>query len=127
MVPLLDGSPDALVHMETLRRAVIYLTPIGKHHEPADVARLIDRLSSRAQAARRQLGGGDLDAGPRVAAALAAFDLAFAVEARAEAEGGGSRGHDTETWLTLAVEAHPDDGGLRLGASILCFARRTMP
>ena len=129
---ILRGTPDALVHMETVRRAVIYLTGIGgRAHSDVDeawrareIARLVDAL--KADIVDAQLDdGADAEAGRRVA--LAWFDAGYALcalnQAGRHVQGLGPEA-DVTTGLVMVGKAAtllPQDGTVQLGASIAHF------
>ncbi len=136
-IELLAESDDTLVHMETLRRAVVYLWD-KRREQPWRVARcheLLDSLRASAQLASGDVGGG-VD-GPRAPSyalvagddevasrarkrGLYAFDLAFAHAAFRQA-GILSEQGDTARWLRLAHDLRGGDGALHLGSAMVAF------
>jgi len=115
----LDGSDDVLVHMETIRRAVIYLAEgesRSKKVGRVDLTRaFLADLDLRADEAAR-VEPGSTGAG---SAALRIFDRAYAVEAfrqmGTKAEGNVEKG------LEAAIARRPNDPALRFGVALATF------
>lgn len=119
---LLDDEAAADVRMETLRRAVVYVSRIGQRGEPAQLAiaraALLSGLKDRVLRA----------AADGQAAPGAWFDLGYALAALREADAPTTpdgRGKwscdaalDADRYLRAAVAAAPDDAGLRFGAAL---------
>jgi hypothetical protein len=131
---VLRGTPDTLVHMETARRAVIYLSGIGggdkretkqgDAHDAAWRAREIARLvgALKADIVDAQLDdGNDAEAARRLG--LAWFDAGY-VLCVLEQSGQRAPAAGYENGLALLEQAAallPNDGGLCLGLSIAHF------
>ena len=119
---LLAAADDALLHMEALRRTVISMEP---KRQPEAVERLLGELERRferaglARAAHGGAAGGD---GRTLA--LAALDLAYASEALAEMGVTVRAQAEVRSLMLVATLASPDDGALRLGASLVAFAHQ---
>jgi hypothetical protein len=128
---VLRGTPDTLVHMETVRRAVIYLSGAGgaKHggdaaHDAAWRAREIGRFVAalKADVVDAQLDDG-ADEGTARRLALAWFDAGYtlcALEQAGHLPSGASREDGLEL-LERAVALAPQDGAINLGLSIAHF------
>jgi hypothetical protein len=129
---VLGGTTDTLVHMETLRRAVIYLTGIGGGDADAgsagkddawrtrESARLVTAL--KADIVDAQLGEAE-DKQARRRLALAWFDAGYALcaleQAGHRAQGAGRA--DGLALLERAAALAPRDGAMSLGLSIAYF------
>jgi hypothetical protein len=113
-VRILEGSDDVLVHMETIRRAVIYLAESergsGKSARSARVGEFLAALSQRVE------GIGTLEANR---ASLRFFDRGYAVAAfrqlNADAEG------DPVRDLREAIARRSEDPALRFGVALATF------
>jgi len=124
---LLDGGDDALVHMETLRRAVLYMTyeRAADARVEEDVEAFVQALEGRQEAAllaASLASEAEIDAA-RSRWGLCAFDLSWTLEGLAERGLHPRSSAQAERWLQAALAARPADPALRLGASVLCFAR----
>lgn len=111
---VLDASDATLVHMETLRRAVLRLT--AQKDEGREAARaLVARLHGRVET---ELGRSE----PRPRAlGLAWFDLGYALSTFEQA---GLRLEDGNVAaLARAAELCPEDGPLHLGAALASWTR----
>ena len=102
-VTILDSNAQALVHMETLRRATIYA------RQDASVAReLITKLQARASASDN---------------ALAAFDFGYLIEAYKQWIGANepnpARGLDGYAWVTKAIRARGSDTEMEFAAALI--------
>ncbi|MHC5211090.1 MAG: hypothetical protein ACYTG2_10265 [Planctomycetota bacterium] len=126
---VLRGTSDTLVHMETLRRAVIYLTGIGGSAGVQDrddawrgreIARLVALL--KADIVDAQLAAGK-DEEARRRLALAWFDAGYALCALDQSGkfASWSGGDDGLPLLEQAATLAPQDGAMSLGLSIAHF------
>ena len=113
-IELLNGSDSALVHMETLRRATLYL-----EEDPANAARLLSKLMARA-----------LDAeASRKPSPLAWFDAGYFAQSlhqmgmdRAKGSGidvGVAEGVVGYGWVRKAIELDPGNAELQFGAAVV--------
>jgi len=125
---LLESSDDTFVHMETLRRAVVYVTggrPDGHKARKGDIDGLVGTLEKRMDGLRwaAAVATPEDEVAARRAWGLAAFDLAWTLEGLSEMGHKPRNSKQAGAWLQVAVSARPGDAALRLGASIVCFAR----
>jgi hypothetical protein len=118
-------SDDSFVHMETLRRAVVYLAQQNDSPGGRAADELFEMVQARCESTLEAVSTASAKevAGARAAWALAAFDLAWTLEGLAECGVRPRTSWDPQRCVQLALTARPDDPALRLGASILCFAR----
>ncbi len=122
----IEARQDTFFHMETLRRALIYLA-WGDDPQTKEIESLVLMLEGRVQIAQRALESapeeGQLVA--RRALGLAAFDLAWTleglIECRRNLNPRTSAARDAA--LELALAHRPDDQAVHLGAAILSFMR----
>jgi hypothetical protein len=127
---ILRDSPDTLVHMETLRRAVISLTTLsdaGKAR-PADwrdaqLARLQAALEADVSKCTPSAGAAAADP----ALGLRTFDVGYlqAVLWQSERQGTDAARAElaasSKAWLDKAAALRPDDGALHLGVALATF------
>ncbi len=106
---ILDKDPDALVHMETLRRAQLMTESDG------EAARLLDRLKDRVLAAEAA------DAAP-AERARAWFDLGYCL--RTSEHRGRRFALDPQPSLEKATRLAPDDAAIQFGAAVASFDSR---
>jgi hypothetical protein len=104
---ILDQSDDTLVHMETLRRAWVYLWEKGDQ-DTRRVQGLLDRLKDRVLEAE----AADATEGRR---ALAWFDYGYLLGICAE--GGFDAGRAGAPYLEKAARLAPQDARLRFGVA----------
>lgn len=121
---ILRGSDVTLVHMETLRRAVLTL-----QGDRAALGRLLAALEeelARADGAAAMLAAASITIDPDLSASWARtrFDLAYARAAAADAGWSGPELARVAGDMAAARAALPEDGGLALGAALVSFARR---
>jgi hypothetical protein len=128
---LLDGSDDVLVHMETLRRAVVLLAGLdgnkaerGVDWSNTEADRLLAALRSRTTAALAVSAGAKADADAKRAAehirGLAHFDLGYALAAAHQS--GLRRGATQMACFDMAIKLRPDDGAISFGAAVASFS-----
>lgn len=143
---ILRDSPDTLVHMETVRRAVIYLTPLsdaGKAKpetwREAEIARLLAALQadvskctpSAATAAKSEHACAATAADP--ALGLRTFDVGYlqAVLWQSERHGSGDAraelAAEARSSLDKAAALRPDDGALHLGVALATYDGQESP
>lgn len=152
---ILRASPDTLVHMETLRRAAIYLTPLsgaGEARPAAWRAAQLARLASALEADVAQLQPADKCLLPAPAAAAWGDGAGCAAVVRSDADAAlglrsfdvgylqailwqaGQQGTQAErdeqraefaTRLEKASALRPDDGALHLGIALATYDGRT--
>jgi hypothetical protein len=141
---ILRASPDTLVHMETLRRAAIYLTDLSEvgAARPAEwraqeLGRLLTALQadvttcSTARPAANGSAESACDASRRAAGeaalGLRQFDVGYlqAVLVQSERHGSSAVAKEQlaqfESWLSQAAALRPDDGALQLGFALATF------
>ena len=124
---ILRASSDTLVHMETVRRAVVYLTPLSDSGaaKPAawreqEIARLLAGLQA-------DVAKSEESKAPAAELGLREFDIGYvqAVLWQSERHGGSSAraelAKEFEGWLTKAAARRPDDGALHLGVALATF------
>jgi hypothetical protein len=154
---ILRDSPDTLVHMETLRRAVIYLTPLsdaGKAKSEAwreaEIARLLAALQGDVSKCTPSAAGAKADAKDAPAAksehacaatataadpalGLRTFDVGYlqAVLWQSERSGSGDAraelAAEMRGWLDKAAALRPDDGALHLGVALATYEGQDSP
>jgi hypothetical protein len=125
---LLDAEADAMVRMETVRRAVVYASGVGdfdRDDRPSlerrrtIVAELVSMLRERALAPHLAAkSAGEAETAPPL------FDLGFALAGLRQLEGvGGLARIDSsgEAELLRAVAWHGADGAMHLGVSLGLF------
>lgn len=122
VVAVLARSDEALVHAETLRRAVIYVTE-GKRGDAGALQRraeLVQALQQRALEAELAAADGAIAAHAR---ALAWLDLGYVLGALDQMGVGGLA--PALPALERACELAPDDGGVALAAWLAAWTRGT--
>lgn len=131
---ILDGSDDALVHMETLRRFGVYVSGIGGNPPKTaewramETQRLLSNLEQRAErgVTKTAAGGGHAHAAEVEAAGrrlgLAWFDLAYLKVVLSQS--GLHRTALDMAALQTALELRPGDGALHFGAAVAAFDSR---
>jgi hypothetical protein len=121
----LASSDDSFVHMETLRRAIVYLAQGGDSPGDGAAEQLFEMVQARCESTLEAVSTASAKevAGARSAWALAAFDLAWTLEGLAECGVRPRTSWDPQRCVQLALTARPDDPALRLGAAILCLVR----
>ena len=147
---ILRDSPDTLVHMETLRRAVIYLTPLsdaGKAKPEAwretEVARLLAALQADvskgttsgagAKAAKSEHACSATAVAADPALGLRTFDVGYLQAVLWQSDRFGSDSARAELasemkgWLDKAAALRPDDGALHLGVALATFEGQESP
>ena len=109
---ILDESSSAVVHMETLRRAFIYVG-FGKRRSP-HFQELIVKLKERALLALVSPGTSP------DRQALALFDVGFILQVQAEEGHGGGKDRykAPQLYFAKATQLAPDNGEIALGAAI---------
>jgi hypothetical protein len=122
VVSLLAGSDDALVHAETLRRAVIYLVESDGARKDPGVrllrAELVSALRARVLELELAAASGE---GDEHARALAWMDVGYAIGALEQI---GAESHGTPLpMLQRARNLAPQDGGLALAAWLAAWTR----
>jgi len=116
---ILSTSDDALVHMETIRRAAIYLSGMGRGQDkPAGAPKLAAAL---VDAMRARIATEELEEENVRRQALAWFDLGYALAAFEQA--GLRTGPGTRKAIERAAELQPDDGAIHLGAALATWTR----
>ena len=124
---ILRASPDTLVHMETLRRAVIYLTPLSETGAAKPAAWREQELGKLLAALQADIAKCESAKSPAAEQGLREFDLGYAqaVLHQSERHGGSSSraalARESEGWLTKASARRPDDGALHLGVALATF------
>jgi hypothetical protein len=147
---ILRASPDTLVHMETLRRAAIYLTTLSDvgAAKPAawreqQLGRLLAALQadvaqcaqsaqdSTKPATSAKSGDSACDASKHAASdaalGLRQFDVGYLQAVLVQSERHDTAGasklqiSDFETWLGKAAALRPDDGALHLGFALATY------
>jgi len=127
---ILRASSDTLVHMETLRRAVIYLTPLSETGAAKPAAWREQELSRLLAALQADIAKCESAKSPAAEQGLREFDLGYAqaVLYQSERHGGSSAraelARESEGWLTKASARRPDDGALHLGVALATFEGR---
>ncbi len=116
---ILGGSDNALVHMETIRRATLYLSGMGKLFKPKSES-WRNHEGKRLHTALEQVAQ-RLDAGR--GKGLALFDVGYLLAAFDQA--GLWSGVTEPSWFDKAVAQRPDDGALHLGAALASFGQHT--
>ena len=109
---ILAGTDVALVHMETLRRAAVYLTqtPEKARQQPPSVETLVAALKAEWSAVKARKHT-DAELG------LATFDFGYLL-AILDQTGSGSRAGDGGDQLAAACTLLPADAAVHLGAAI---------
>ena len=115
---LLSRNSPVIVHMETIRRAVIYA-----RHSPEVSKKLLLKMSDRAR--RAEPGNSN--------ATLAWFDYGYLIEATKEAgwahDNGGAEGEnvamnlDGYSWATKALAASNDDPQMEFALALIVMGR----
>jgi hypothetical protein len=136
---ILRDSKDTLVHMETLRRAVIYLTPLsdaGKAKpeawRDAEVARLLAALQADVSKGSPSAAGATTAAADS-ALGLRTFDVGYLQAVLWQSERHGSEAARAELaaemrgWLDKAAALRPDDGALHLGVALATYEGTDSP
>jgi len=138
---ILRDSKDTLVHMETLRRAVIYLTPLsdaGKAKpeawRDAEVARLLAALQADVSKCTPSAGAtGAKATAADPALGLRTFDVGYLQAVLWQSERHGSEAARAELaaemkgWLDKAAALRPDDGALHLGVALATYDGQDSP
>jgi len=127
-IGILISSDDTFVHMETIRRSVIYMTGIG-HSETSKSSAwaaktlddLVTELKSRLTTAMFEQAG---EAGAKELMALRSFDIGYLQAAFRQASHVGDQGGG-EQYLAHAIELQPENGAMRLGAALAMYGHGT--
>ena len=129
---VLDGTDDALVHMETLRRFGVYVSGIGgdkpktAEWRAMETQRLLNNLQQRAESKPTTTTSGRAAAAAVEAASrtlgLRWFDLAYLKVVLSQS---GLHRTDLDlAALQTALELRPGDGALHFGAAVASFDSR---
>ena len=120
---VLEASDDAFVHMETVRRAVVLLAHGRLEEEKRLTGELLTALETRARTLAGADGQGDARPARARRAGLAAFDVAWALQALEESGHLPRPADAIEGWVEKALAGRGDDARMAMGVSVLCFAQ----
>jgi hypothetical protein len=113
--------------METLRRAVVYITPLSEQGAAKPAAWREQELAKLLAALQADIAKCESAKSPAAEQGLREFDLGYAqaVLVQSERHGGSSSraalAKESEGWLTKASARRPDDGALHLGVALATF------
>ncbi len=127
---LLEASHDPYLHMETLRRAVLYVMGGTKKDDPvkggaealvAGLEKRVETLGAALRAAEGEAAGEAAETARRDAA-IACLDLGWTLEALHELSARPRSASAQEAAIEKALALVPDDPALLLGAAVVDFA-----